>query len=126
VQPSSDSTTHGQPSIIKIKSLLIRIFWTMIHLSIAVFFFIFIIITLMKYLEFRVTTTTRTRSEEFKMKLPMIIFCNSKTFLTKAAHDLTIKEFLDLYGSSAPSNVTEVLYGNSTNPKDVKAFVNDF
>jgi hypothetical protein len=56
----------------------------------------------------------------------MILFCNSNTFLTKAAHDLTINEFLDLYGSSPPSNVTEVLYGNSTNPDDVETFANDF
>jgi hypothetical protein len=70
VQPSSDSTTHGQTNTNKIKSLLIHMFWTIIHLSIAVFFFILIIITLLKYLEFRVTTTTRTRSES-KMKLVM-------------------------------------------------------
>jgi hypothetical protein len=102
---------------------LLRLLWFALFLASLTFSIYLVVGTIRTYTAYGVTTKTRTSAESESMKFPMITFCNSKPFMSKSANDFAVKQFLAIYGPHLPPNpVASVLYGNFTDPDDLKTF----
>jgi hypothetical protein len=77
-----------------------------------------------------VTTTTRVKqptTTDGSMLFPVISFCNAKPYMTRAAYDYAIEQFIELYGNETElSDIRKsALYHTSYEPGILKNFYDD-
>lgn len=121
VEWSLVSTSHGWPSIFRVKRFYLKVMWAICFLASTGYCGFLVIMSIYDYLEYQVVTKIRLVSEK-PVTFPAVTICNLNPFVTPEANQFILDYFSNYYGYNFTNQFDFNDYFNEKNASIMQTF----